>query len=73
MAQILKIVFAGVMLILSVFALSMRIRGTDHVKGKYTPFTQKMIIAIVATPLYLLLTVQLVRVFERFNPTAVLY
>ena len=73
MAQILPIVLMLIVCTLVFTAAVFKLSGHKETPGKYNPKTQKVFIFMIGTPLYLMAMVQLIRVFERFNPQAILY
>ena len=71
MALIIRYTLISIMAIGAVIGLAMRMRGNTEKKGKYNPKTQKVFITLFATPIYLALMVQIVKVFQQ--APAVLY
>ncbi len=41
--------------------------------AQYNTKAQKIIVFIFATPIYIMLAVQLIKVFKHFNPSPILY
>lgn len=73
MTEILPIIVICLYLMYVTTALTLKSTTTTELKGKYNPVTQRVLAMVLGTPIYIIIIVQVVRLFSKNSPGPVLY